>query len=71
MYLAQHSDRIFGYVVRIPWYLIADGPEQLVLVAAAERRLADQHFVQQHAERPPVDGLIVVLTLTFGLNGHA
>lgn len=31
-----------------------DGLKQLVLVVSMERRLSDQHLIEQHAERPPV-----------------
>ncbi len=36
------------------WLLVADGPEELVLVASVEGRLPYQHLVQQDSERPPV-----------------
>ena len=42
------------------WLLIADRPEQLVFVAPVERRLANEHLVQQHAEAPPVDAVRVL-----------
>lgn len=53
-------ERLLGQVVRVPWNFVTDRPEQLVFITTGERALADQHFVQQHAERPPVDRLIVV-----------
>lgn len=62
-YRLEQSQRLLGEIVREPRYLVADRPEQLVLVAATERRLADEHLVHQHTERPPVDGLIVLLPL--------
>ena len=34
--------------------LVADGPEELVLIAAVEGRLPDQHLVEEDPERPPV-----------------
>ena len=43
--------------------LVADGPEELVLVAAVEGRLADHHLVEEDAERPPVDAVGVLQTL--------
>ena len=43
--------------------LVADGPEELVLVAAVEGRLADHHLVEEDAERPPVHAVRVLQTL--------
>ena len=43
--------------------LVADGPEELVLVAAVEGRLTDHHLVEEDAERPPVDAVGVLQTL--------
>ena len=34
--------------------LVADGPEQLILVAPVEGRLPDKHLVQEDTEAPPV-----------------
>ncbi|TNN50664.1 hypothetical protein EYF80_039114 [Liparis tanakae] len=39
-----------------------DGLEQLLLVAAVERGLAQEHLVQQYPERPPVHRAVVLLT---------
>lgn len=39
----------------------ADGQEELLLVVAVERRLANEHLVQQHPERPPVHRAAVLL----------
>ena len=43
--------------------LIANAPEELVFIAAVEWRLADHHFVEQHAKRPPIDALIILEAL--------
>ena len=40
----------------------ADGLKQLILVIAMERRLANQHLVQQDPKGPPVDGEGVLLS---------
>lgn len=45
---------------RVGRHLVADGPEQLVFITAAERTLPDQHLIEKHAERPPVNRLIVL-----------
>ena len=42
--------------------LIADGPEQFVLVTAVEGRLTDQHLVQEDAKGPPVHTVGVLQT---------
>ena len=48
---------------RVVRLLVADGPEELVLVAAVEGRLADHHLVEEDAERPPVDAVSVLQAL--------
>ena len=40
--------------------LVADRPEQLVLVAAVEGRLADEHLVEEDTEGPPVHAVGVL-----------
>ena len=40
--------------------LVADRPEQLVLVATVERRLPDQHLVEEDAKGPPVHAVRVL-----------
>lgn len=47
LYSYQRQD-VAGFSRQVPRQhrlLVADGPEKLVLVASAERRLAQQHFV--------------------------
>lgn len=39
--------------------LVANAPEQVILVATGKGRLADEHFVKENPERPPVDALVV------------
>lgn len=41
--------------------MVRDGGEQFFLVFAVERRLTDQHFVQQNPVRPPIDRFAVRL----------
>ena len=48
---------------RVVGLLVADGPEELVLVAAVEGRLPDHHLVEEDAERPPVDAVGVLQAL--------
>ena len=43
--------------------VVGDGREQLLLVLAVERRLPDQHLVEQDPESPPVDRLSVRLVV--------
>ena len=52
----------FGEEARVVGLLVADTPEELVFVAAVEWRLAHHHFVEQDAERPPVDALVILQT---------
>jgi len=35
------------------WLFVADGPEELVFVAAIERALPDEHFVKKNSKGPP------------------
>ena len=60
----QHEDiaRLDGKEARVVRLLVADGPEEVLLVQAGEGRLANQHFIQKHPERPPVNALVVLLT---------
>ena len=51
---------LFGEEARVIGLLVADAPEEFVFVAAVEGRLADDHFVEEDAERPPVDALVVL-----------
>jgi len=58
--LAQ-AHRLLAQRLGVGDVVLGDGREQLVLVLAVERRLAGQHLVEQHAERPPVHGAPVRL----------
>ena len=52
-----------AHEARVVRLLVADGPEELVLVAAVEGRLPDQHLVQEDPERPPVHAVRVLQPL--------
>ena len=57
---------VFGLAAEEPrevGLLVADGPEELVLVAAVEGRLPDHHLVEEDAERPPVHAVRVLQAL--------
>ena len=59
---------VFGLPTQEPGevgLLVADGPEELVLVAAVEGRLPDHHLVEEDAERPPVHAVRVLQTLYY------
>ena len=55
----QNGFRLFGQEARIVGLFVANAPEELVLVAAVERRLSHHHFVEEDTERPPIDALVV------------
>lgn len=59
--LDQNVLGVFGEPTRIDGVVCSYGLKQLFLVAAVERRLTDEHLVQQHAERPPVHWAVVLL----------
>lgn len=40
----------------------ADRLKQLILVISMERRLPNQHLIQQDSKRPPVDGEGILLS---------
>lgn len=40
----------------------ADGLEELVLIVSVERRLTNQHLIQQDSKGPPVHGEGILLT---------
>lgn len=56
-----HVLGLLAQVLRIGHVVVRDGSEQLLLVLAVKRRLADEHLVQEDAVRPPVDRLAVRL----------
>lgn len=60
--LDQNVFGVFGEPARINRVVCSYGLEQLLFIAAVERRLTDQHLVQQHSERPPVHSAVVLLT---------
>ena len=58
----QQGDDVHGLLGQKQWKddtLIANVPQQLVLVGTGEWRLADQHLVEQHTEAPPVHRVVV------------
>lgn len=61
IYLLKDGDGIAGHRDRVQWLIFEDGVEDFVLVVSAERRLAEQHLVHEHAESPPVDGTAIAL----------
>lgn len=62
-YALKYARRLGRYIDGKPWNFITNRPEEFVLIAAAEWRLTDQHLVEQHTERPPIDILIVLFAL--------
>lgn len=52
---------VLGEPAGVGGVVSANGQEELLLVVAVERRLADEHLIQQHPERPPVHGAAVLL----------
>ena len=52
---------LFGQGLGVGDVVVRDGSEQFLLVFAVERRLADQHFVEQDAVSPPIDAAPVRL----------
>lgn len=55
--------RLLGQRLWVGDVVVGDGGEQLLLVLAVERRLADEHFVEQHPVSPPIHALAVRLVL--------
>lgn len=62
-YAFKYARRLGRYIDGKPWNFITNRPEEFVLIAATEWRLTDQHLVEQHTERPPIDILIVLFAL--------
>lgn len=60
-YLHQKVLGLLLEPARVEGTVHADGVEQLLLVLPVEGRLADQHLVEEHAEGPPVHGVVVLL----------
>ena len=57
----QQRHRVARHLDRIQRLVLKDRVKDLVLVVAAERRLAQEHLVQQNAKRPPVNCTTVAL----------
>lgn len=53
-YLLQQVLGLLGDPARVVRRVHPDRLKKLVFVITLERRLADQHLVNQHSERPPV-----------------
>ena len=62
-HLHQDLIRLPGEVLRIERLLVADRPEELVLVTAVEGRLPHEHLVQEDPERPPVNAVRILQAL--------
>lgn len=60
-YLHQKVLGLLLEPARVEGTVHADGVEQLLLVLPVEGRLANQHLVEEHAEGPPVHGVVVLL----------
>lgn len=56
----QDGDGVAGHVDGVEGLVGEDGVVDFVFVFAAERRLLQQHLVDQNAEGPPVDGTAVL-----------
>ena len=54
-HLLQYGHRVARHMYRIQRFIFEDGIKDFVLVFATERRLAQQHLVNQYTERPPID----------------
>ena len=52
---------LFVDPARVMGSIHADGLKQLIFIISVEGWLTNQHFIQQHSERPPVDGEGVLL----------
>ncbi|RUS69786.1 hypothetical protein EGW08_022453, partial [Elysia chlorotica] len=58
----HHCGGLPRRAVRVARGVMEDGVEQIVLVIPMERRLTDEHFVEQDSERPPIHAGIVLVT---------
>ena len=64
--LEQQQEDVLGLAGEEPGEvrgLVTNGPEQLVLIAAVEGALADEHLVEEDPEAPPVDAVSVLHAL--------
>ena len=53
--LHQNLDSFSSDELGIVGLLIANGPKKFVFITAVERRLPDQHLIQEDSERPPIN----------------
>lgn len=61
----ENVGRALAQVPRNERSLVADAPEEFVLVAAGKRRLSRQHFVKQYSKGPPIYCLVVFQPLNY------
>ena len=62
MHLDQDVAGVLGQPAGVEGIVGADGLEQFLLVVPVKGRLANQHLVQQHPERPPVHRGAILLS---------
>lgn len=60
-HLLQDADAVLGHVDRVQRLVLQDGIKDLVLVVATERRLPEEHLVDEDSKRPPIDRTTVPL----------
>ena len=62
-YLRETGRCLWRHVSWIERPIVTDGPEEIVIIVALKRRLADEHLVEKDTQRPEVDRCIVLLAL--------
>lgn len=61
-YLHEKVLRLLLKPPRVEGIVHSDGVEKLFFVLPVERRLTNEHLIEEHAERPPVNRMVVFLT---------
>lgn len=65
----KDGNRVSRHVDGVKNLVFQDGLKDLVFIVSFEWRLSEQHLIDQHTERPPVDGTSVLL-FTKNLGSH-
>jgi hypothetical protein len=60
-HLLQDTDAVLGHVDGIQRLILEDGVKNLVLIVTAERRLTQEHLVDEYSKGPPIDSTAVPL----------
>lgn len=59
--LLKNGDRVARHVNGVEWFVGENSIVDFVFVLSTERRLLEQHLIDQNTKRPPINGAAVLL----------